>query len=61
MNIIIKMATVFKKDADIVLKLCVPHNLGECIIYMELIIINQIFHIERGLFYKFNIFDTCTT
>ena len=31
------------------MKCCEPHDLGECIIYLQLTIINQIFHIGRGL------------
>ena len=31
------------------MKCCEPHDLGEWIIYLQLTIVNQIFHIGRGL------------
>ena len=43
------------------MKFCEPYILSECSIYIELIIINKSFHIGRGLFCKFNMFQNCNT
>ena len=58
---VLQVPTHVKTDPEIGMEFCEPYNLGKCSIYMELTIMNPIFHIAQELFYKFSIFQKHTT